>query len=228
MKKTIKSLIISRKGSQRVPSKNIKPFAGSSLLEIKIQQAKRLEAKGLIDGVVVNTNDDTVIEVAKKYNCEIIKRDEYYCTNEISANELHAHLGETFTADIAMFTNTTSPLVKDETLERAIKEYWENVENGPYDSLNACHVVKEFLWLDGKAINYDPDNKPRSQDLPNILSLDSATDIIECKQMIKDRSFVSKNPYLFVVDGFEGKEVDWPEDFEICELLYKKHYMGNI
>lgn len=227
MKKTIKSLIISRKGSQRVPSKNTKPFAGSSLLEIKIKQAKRLEAKGLLDGVVVNTNDDYVIEIAKKYGCEIIKRDEYYCSNEISANELHAHLGETFTADIAMFTNTTSPLVKDETLERAIKEYWENVENGPYDSLNACHVIKEFLWLDGKAINYDPDNKPRSQDLPEILSLDSATDIIDCKQMIKDRSFVSKNPYLFVVDGVEGKEVDWPEDFEICELLYKKHYMEN-
>jgi CMP-N-acetylneuraminic acid synthetase len=225
MKKTIKSLIISRKGSQRVPSKNTKPFAGSSLLEIKIQQAKRLEAKGLLNGVVVNTNDEYVMEIAEKYGCEIIKRDEYYCSNEISANELHAHLGETFTADIAMFTNTTSPLVKDETLERAIKEYWENVENGPYDSLNACHVIKEFLWLDGKAINYDPDNKPRSQDLPEILSLDSATDIIDCKQMIKDRSFVSKNPYLFVVDSIEGKEVDWPEDFEICELLYKKHYM---
>ncbi len=222
MKKTIKSLILSRKGSQRVPSKNTKPFANSSLLEIKIRQAKRLEDKGLIDGVVVNTNDETVIETAKRYNCEIIKREEYYCTNEISANELHEHLGRTFTADIAMFMNTTSPLVTDETLERALKEYWENVENGPYNSLNACHIVKEFLWLNGKALNYNPDKKPRSQDLPEILSLDSATDIIECKQMIKDRSFVSKKPYLFVVDNIEGKEVDWPEDFEICELLYQK------
>ncbi len=222
MKKTIKSLILSRKGSQRVPSKNTRPFAGSSLLEIKIKQAKRLEAKGLIDGVVVNTNDETAIEIAKKYNCEVIKRDEYYCTNEISANELHTHLGETFTADIIMLTNTTSPLVSDETLERAIKEYWEKVENGPYNSLNACHIVKEFLWLDRKALNYDPDNKPRSQDLPEILSLDSAVDIIESRQMIKDRSFVGKNPYFFMVDEIEGKEIDWPEDFEICELLYKK------
>lgn len=224
MKKTIKSLILSRKGSQRVPSKNTKPFANSSLLEIKIRQAKRLEDKGVVDGVVVNTNDETVIEIANKYNCEIIRREEYYCTNEISANELHEHLGKTFTADIAMFMNTTSPLVTDETLERAIKEYWEKVENGPYNSLNACHVIKEFLWLNGKALNYNPDKKPRSQDLPEILSLDSATDIIECKQMIKDRSFVSKEPYLFVVDSIEGKEVDWPEDFEICELLYQKRH----
>ena len=222
MKKTIKSLILSKKNSQRVANKNIRPFAGSSLLEIKIRQMKRLEEKGLIDRVVVNSNDDIAINIAKNLGCEIIKRDDYYCTDEISANELHEHLGKTFTADIAMFTNTTSPLVSDQTLERAIKEYWQNVENGPYDSLNACHIVKEFLWMNGKAINYDPDNKPRSQDLPEILSLDSATDIIDCKKMVECRSFVSRNPYLFVVDKLEGMEVDWPIDFEITEFLYKK------
>lgn len=225
--KTIKSLILAKKNSERVPSKNTRPFAGSSLLEIKILQAKRLEGKGLIDGVVVNTNDSVVMEIAKKYNCEIIVRDDYYCTNEISANELHEHLGRTFTADIAMFTNTTSPLVSDKTLEKAIKEYWEKVENGPFKSLNTCHIIKEFLWLNGKPINYDPDNKPRSQDLPEILSLDSATDIIECSQMIKDRSFVSSNPFLFVVDDIEGKEVDWQNDFDICEMLYKKIYLNK-
>lgn len=227
MKKTIKSLILSRKGSQRVPNKNTKPFAGSSLLEIKINQMKRLEAKGVIDGVVVNSNDDYALKLAQKMGCEIIKRDDYFCTDEISPNELHEHLGKTFTADIAMFTNTTSPLVSDKTLEKAIEEYWKNVEYGEFKSLNACHIIKEFLWLDGKALNYDPDNKPRSQDLPEILSLDSATDIISCEQMIKDRSFVSHRPYLFVVDSIEGKEVDWPEDFEICELLYSKRTEGK-
>ena len=222
MQETIKSLILSKKNSQRVANKNTRPFAGSSLLEIKINQMKRLEAKGLIDGVVVNSNDEYALNLAEKMGCEIIKRDNYYCTDEISANELHEHLGRTFTADIAMFTNTTSPLVSDETLERAINEYWTNVENGPFDSLNAAHIVKEFLWLDGKAINYDPDNKPRSQDLPDIVSLDSATDIIDCKKMIECRSFVSKKPYLFLVDRIEGMEVDWPIDFEITEFLYMK------
>lgn len=222
MKKTIKSLILSKKNSQRVENKNLKLFAGSSLLEVKIDQMKRIQQLGFIDGVVVNTNNELAVDIAKKLGCEIIWRDDYYCTDEISANELHEHLGHTFTADIVMFTNTTSPLVTDETLIRAIKEFWEKVENGPYDSLNACHVMKEFLWANGKTLNYDPDNKPRSQDLPNIYSLDSATDIISAKKLIENRSFVSKNPYLFVVDRIEGMEVDWPIDFEITEYLYKK------
>ena len=220
-KKTIKSLILSRKGSQRVKNKNTRPFAGSSLLEVKIKQMKRLKAGGIIDGVVVNTNDITSIEIAERLGCEIIKRDDYYCTDEISANELHEHLGRTFTADIAMFTNTTSPLVSDDTLARAVKEFWDKVYNGEHDSLNACHIVKEFLWMNGKAINYDPDKKPRSQDLPNVYSLDSATDIISCDTMIDCRSFVGKNPFLFVVDRLEGMEVDWPIDFEITEFLYR-------
>ena len=38
----MKALIPVRQGSQRVINKNIKPFAGTSLLEIKINQLKRI------------------------------------------------------------------------------------------------------------------------------------------------------------------------------------------
>ena len=38
--KMIKALVAVRSGSQRVLNKNIRPFAGSSLLEIKIKQLK--------------------------------------------------------------------------------------------------------------------------------------------------------------------------------------------
>ena len=57
----IKALVAVRSGSQRVVNKNIRPFAGSSLLEIKLNQLKRIPN---IDGIVVNTNDDKMLEKA--------------------------------------------------------------------------------------------------------------------------------------------------------------------
>jgi CMP-N-acetylneuraminic acid synthetase len=37
----INVLIAVRGGSKRVPRKNVRPFCGSSMLEIKVKQAKR-------------------------------------------------------------------------------------------------------------------------------------------------------------------------------------------
>ncbi|MCD7780640.1 MAG: hypothetical protein LUH05_08220 [Candidatus Gastranaerophilales bacterium] len=58
----IKALIAVRSGSVRVKNKNIKPFCGSSLLEIKIKQLLSILQ---IDGVVVNSNDDIMLDTAK-------------------------------------------------------------------------------------------------------------------------------------------------------------------
>ena len=59
-----------------------------------------------------------------------------------------------------------------------------------YDSLATVNLVKEYMWLNGKAINYDPNNHPRSQDLPNIYSLNFAACILPRETMIKRRNII--------------------------------------
>lgn len=215
---TTKALIMVRSGSQRVRNKNFKPFANSNLLEIKIKQMKRIKA---IDGIVVNSNDDEMLDFAKSMGCETVKRDPYYATDEISPNELYVNLAETFPADVVVFANTTSPLVKDETFEKTIKCYFDNLDK--YDSLNTGHLIKEFLWLNGKAINYSPDKKPRSQDLPDIVSLDSAVNVIAKERMIECKNFVGKKPNIYIIDSIEGLEIDYPIDFDFAEFVYKRN-----
>ena len=56
----IKALVAVRSGSVRVQNKNLRPFAGSSLLELKLRQLKRI--KGL-DGIIVNSNDDAMLKI---------------------------------------------------------------------------------------------------------------------------------------------------------------------
>lgn len=73
----VKALVAVRSGSMRVQNKNIRPFAGSSLLEVKLNQLKRIPN---LDGIVVNSNDDQMLEIAEKMGCETVKRDPYYAS----------------------------------------------------------------------------------------------------------------------------------------------------
>ena len=50
-----------RAGSTRVKDKNIRPFAGSSLLEVKIEQLKRIS---YIDQIVVSSDSEQMLELA--------------------------------------------------------------------------------------------------------------------------------------------------------------------
>lgn len=160
--KTIKALICVRSGSVRVPNKNIRPFAGLNLLEIKIQQLKRIKE---LDGICVNSNSNEMLTIAKSYGIETVKRDEYFATSEVPANEMLRNAAENIDCDVVLSTTVTTPLVNDETFSKAINMYWNIPKE--YDSLMTVLPLKEFLWVDGKAFNYKVEAKPRSQDLPD-------------------------------------------------------------
>ena len=87
----IKALVAVRSGSQRVENKNIRPFAGSSLLEVKLDQLKRIS---IIDGIVVNSNDDAMLAIAANKGCETVKRDEYYASNSVSMSDVYKNMAE--------------------------------------------------------------------------------------------------------------------------------------
>lgn len=214
----IKALVAVRSGSQRVQNKNIRPFADSSLLEIKLQQLLGIRN---LDGVIVNSNDDKMLEIAKAMGCETVKREEYYASNEVSMSEVYKNMAENFNGDIVVYTNVTNPLLKSYTIEKAIEMYLLQSED--HDSLNSAHLIKEFLFKDGQAMNYDLENQPRSQDLPDIYALNFAINIIERDRMIECKNVVGKKPYIWRIDEIEATDIDNPIDFEFAEYVYKNY-----
>tara|TARA_B100000674_G_C37851538_1_gene920235 strand:+ start:328 stop:1008 length:681 start_codon:yes stop_codon:yes gene_type:complete len=217
MKNKFTALIAVRKGSQRVKNKNIKPFCNSSLLEIKIKQAIKCP---LIDEVVVSSNCDYMLSIAKKYNVITHKRKEYYCSNTVPMNIVYEHLAKNLKCDHIVYLHVTSPLLKDESLLKAIQEYKNNICS--YDSLASVEHFKKYIWYNNKAVNYDPGNHPRSQDLPDYCSLNFAINIISKKKMIEKRNIIGDKFYPYYLDEIESIDVDNKIDFKIAEFLYKE------
>lgn len=217
MKKPIvKALIAARSGSVRVQNKNIRPFAGSTLLEVKIQQLQRISN---IDGIVVNSNDDEILSIAKRMGVETVKRDPYYASNEVSMSDVYQNMAENMDCDVIVYANCTNPVIEDKTIYDIV-EFFKNNPN--FDSVNSSHAIKEFLFENNMPINYDLKHQPRSQDLPDIRALNFAVNVLAKETMIKCKNVVGEHPYLYNITQTEATDIDNPIDFFIAEQLYNK------
>lgn len=215
---SVKALVAVRSGSVRVKNKNIKPFANSSLLEIKLEQLKRISC---LDGVVVNSNDDYMLDIARNMGCETVKRDEYYASNQVSMSDVYQNMAENFNADVVAYINVTNPLLEDETIVRAVNKYMELAKEKQFDSVNTAHLIKEFLFKDNQPINYDLKHQPRSQDLPDIAALNFAVNVISRESMIECKNVVGNKPNLMIIDEVEATDIDNEIDFTFAEYVYK-------
>lgn len=215
----IKALVAVRSGSERVLNKNLRPFAGSNLLELKLKQLKSIKE---LDGIIVNSNDNRMLEIADKLGVETVKREPLYATSSVSMSDVYKNMAENFNADIVMYANVTNPLVNTESYINGIKTFREIRDR--FDSLNSAHLIKEFMFLDNKPVNYDLDHQPRSQDLPNIYALNFAFSILSKEDMIKYTNVVGRAPYMYELTESESVDIDTEFDFEIAEFLYKKKH----
>lgn len=216
----IKALVAVRSGSQRVINKNIKPFANSNLLQIKLDQLLHCRK---LDGVIVNSDDTAMLSIARSMGCETVIRDTYFASSSAPMSEVYKNMAQNSNCDIIVYANVTNPLLKDETLDRALDFYLNNAD--VYDSLNTAHLIKEFLFRDNVPINYDLKKQPRSQDLPDIYALNFAVSIISREKMIEGMNVVGSRPYIFPINEIEATDIDNPIDFEFAEYIYKKYYL---
>lgn len=213
--KKITAVIPVRKGSVRVKNKNLKPFADTNLLEIKINQLKQIN---FIDKIIVSSDCNKMLEIAKKHKVNTHIRDEYFASSEANNSEFFRNLAISIEGDYLMYSPVTCPLISKETYFDCINTFQkEDVEN-----LVTVSPVKHHMWLDGKPLNYDIKNSPNSQDLPNIHQITYGVCIISKEDMIEYGNIVTNNPTFKVLDEIESTDIDTEFDFMVAETIYKK------
>lgn len=150
---------------------------------------------------------------------KVHKREEYYASSQCSGSEFFQHLGEVTDTDIFLYCPCTSPFVKPETISQCIKTFLKSED---CDCVSTVSLVKEFMWLDGKPVNYDPKSAPNSQDLPNIVALNFGTTVIRKEDLIRNHNIIGKHPKFVITTDIEAIDIDTPLDFYIAEQIYRK------
>lgn len=147
------------------------------------------------------------------------RREEYYASSECSGSEFFRHLGEVTDTDIFIYCPCTSPFVKPETISRCIRTF---VDSDDCDCVSTVSAIKEFMWLDGKPVNYDPLNAPNSQNLPDVVALNFGTTVIRREDLILNHNIIGKHPKFVLTSDIEAIDIDTPLDFYLAEQIYQR------
>lgn len=214
------ALVAAKGSSERVPRKNIRPFHDTNLLELKLNQLKRVKN---LNKIIVSSEDEEVLNIARKMNVDIHVRDPKYSTSDIPMSEVYSYLASEMKEDIIIWIPVTNPLAESDIYEEAIKIYNSEVYGSTkYDCLLSVCEVKDYLFYNGKPVNFKPNPWLRSQDLKGVCAMSLVVNVLKKGDMIKWGSLVGNNPHFLYLDPVISTDVDFQCNFDFCEMIHKK------
>ena len=216
----ITAVIPARGGSVRVKNKNIRSFADSSLLEIKIEQLKRINR---ISKIVVSSDSDLILDIALKHGVFASKRPLEYCDEKSKTfNEVVTYIAsEQVDTEDMMWMPCVCPLVADETIEDALNVYQKIINgNVDKDSVVSSVLFKEYIFDTNGPINFSVEHHVKSQDLPNWHYICNGFFIAKANKMSEWGFVYGPNPYLYEISKYEAIDIDDDVDFGLAEYLY--------
>ncbi len=206
------ALVPIKLNSQRLPHKNILDLGGKPLCYYMTKNL--LEIKE-IDETYVYCSDEKIKDYMPT-KIKFLKRDTYFDGDLVKGQEIYESFINKVNADIYVLAHVTAPFIKKETIQNALN----NVLTGEYDSALSVKKIKTFTWYQGKTLNYNLEDIPRTQDIEPIYYETSAFFIFKKEvftQMGKRR--IGNKPFFQEVDDIEAIDIDYPEDFKFAQTI---------
>jgi CMP-N-acetylneuraminic acid synthetase len=216
---TIAALVAVRKNSQRCPEKMLRPFAGTTLVDISL---KRLAALQGFSKRYFAAHEDVFLEKARAYDVTSIRRSHRSANIDEPINQIHDYLQDV-DEDHIMWINSCNVFLTPETIERARKCFLEKGSR----SMTAVVLNRNwFYWPEtGKPINnLDPTNVS-TKSTPPLYEVVHAFHIFDRKYFLKNSAYwrnEAGDPALFVIPENENFDIDTEWEFELTEALYKR------
>lgn len=200
--------------SERVPKKNIRPFCGKPLFHWILTALSRSK---YIKRIAINTDSLEIAEDAMKhFEVTIIERPEHLLGDMFVANDLIAYdLTQLPEVDFFIQTHSTNPLLRTETIDRAIEAFFNQTT---HDSLfSVTPLYTRLYWPDGTPANHDPNDLIRTQDLEPIYEENSCLYIFSRHAFQKRENRLGGSPMMFPIDRLEAVDIDDESDFLFAE-----------
>lgn len=216
-------IIPARGGSKRIPRKNVKPFLGKPMLAYSIETANQT---GLFDEIMVSTDDDEIVEVARQYGAKVpFKRSaetasDFATTADVLKEVLtqYQSLGKEFDNFCCFYA--TAPLVQSKDVVSAFELLQHSDFTCVYPVVQFSYPIWRCLDLatDGTMTRHWPEfENSRSQDLPKEYH-DTGT-----FYWYKTKEWLSGNNKVggIEVDETTIQDIDTETDWKLAEIKYR-------
>ncbi|MBN2044470.1 MAG: acylneuraminate cytidylyltransferase family protein [Anaerolineales bacterium] len=216
----IVALVPMRHDSERVPGKNYRLMAGKPMYAHIIET---LLSCPEIDRVVVDTDSPTIMAgLRQNYPAVmVIERPEELRGGMIPMNAILLHDTAQVEADYYLQTHSTNPLLKAGTISAAIQTFLG--QRDKYDSLfSVTRWQTRLYWETGAAVNHNPDELLRTQDLSPVYEENSCIYLFTRQNLARRNHRIGDVPRMFEIDAAEALDIDEELDFTIVDLLLQQ------
>lgn len=209
----IVAIIPIKLNNERLPGKNTKLLHGKPL--VHYVQENLLSENRINERYVFCSSDEI-----RRYllpGISYLRRPKYLDAPTSNFTQIFAEFMQKVPADIYVYAHATAPFIEESTT----KDCLDKVLSGEYDSAFCAVRIQDFLWSNGRPLNFDAANLPRSQDLEPIFRETSGVYVFIKDVFLNYRRRIGMNPFIKVVSYREAVDINTPEDFELAEMMAK-------
>ncbi|MDA7576221.1 acylneuraminate cytidylyltransferase family protein [Gammaproteobacteria bacterium] len=218
--KKVLGIIPARKGSKGIPKKNIKSFAGKELILWSIEAAI---GSNSIDKTLVSTDCKEIAALSSNNGADV----PFIRPMELSSDHskaidvvLHA-IENTEIFDYVILLQPTSPLRTSKHIDEAFNQMLDRnlkscvsisiTKSNPYLMYNigSNSTVSSVLSHQGQY--------SRRQDYPQCYELNGAIYIAQVDWLKKNKSFISKDTFGYIMSQNQSYDIDTMDDFLLAE-----------
>lgn len=217
--KKIVALLPMKANSERVKGKNFREFNGKPLFRWILDTLLKVQE---IDQVIINTDARMILAdngLTDNDQVTIRDRNPEICGDLVSMNLVIADDVANVDADIYLMTHTTNPLLSSDTIQAALYQFITGQQADQADSLFTVNKIQtRFYREDGSAINHDPNNLIRTQDLEPWFEENSNLYIFTRNSFAQTNARIGKKPMMLTVPRMEAIDIDEPEDWDFANI----------
>lgn len=214
-KENVIAIIIARGGSKSIPRKNVLPLQGKPLVAWPMELARSVKR---IDRVIISTDDNEIMKIAKKYNVEVLfKRPVELAQDETTTLPVLQHCvqylekNEKYKPDIVLLLYPTAPFLKKERVEQAL-DFFENT--GCNSVLSVVEDRGRFWKEEGQVRTpFYPTRRTNRQYYEPLYREDGAIYFNRYEVLMKINKLIDDNNVQFLImEDNENIDIDSQQD----------------
>lgn len=208
----ILAVIPARENSKRIPNKTLRLVNNQPLIYYVIKNA--LESK-YINRIIVTTNSKEIEIICEQLGVECLIRDPKLCTDDTTLDVVVYDVAKRIECDYVVTLQPTSPLLKVDSLDRAI----EKIINNKLDTLISVVNYPRLRWIkDDTGVIPTYEDRVNSQYLKPHYQ-ETGAFIISKKEVTTQKSRIGQKVDLFELSKDESVTIDTFQDLALAHFI---------